>query len=98
MWTQRLKETGAMMMIGDGLLALSDPHRHCLLWKAGPRAWQEAVETFVEHPQITRVLGAVEVGLGFWIASRQQPQAPARAMDRLGSSVRSTARRAMAVH
>jgi len=97
MWMQRTKEALAMLMVGDGLLAMTEPHRHCLLWKAGPRLWQEAVETFVEHPNITRALGAVELSLGFWLASRQEPDQASVLPRRTAASMRSAARRAVGV-
>ena len=74
MWTQRLLEGAAMMMIGDGLLGLVEPRRHCLLWKAGPAWWERTVEPFVEHPNMTRVLGAAELALGVWLAHRETTQ------------------------
>lgn len=99
MWSQRIKETVAMMMIGDGLLALAEPERHCQLWMAGPQFWQRAVEPFVENPPLARALGAVELVAGFWLASRQYVEEPRRSTQRIRTSLRSAARELLhAVH
>ncbi len=71
---KRLKELLGMMMIGDGMLSLLDPKRHCLLWEIGPPPCREFIDEFVQHPGLTRLLGAVELGLGVWLASRQEPR------------------------
>jgi hypothetical protein len=72
MWTERLIETAAMMMIGDGLLAMVEPRRHCLLWKAGPAWWERTLDPFVDHPNMTRVVGAAGLALGVWLARRAE--------------------------
>jgi hypothetical protein len=67
------KESLAIMMIGDGLVTLVDPVRHCRLWMKGPRPWQRFLNVFVEHPVITRGLALGELALGIWLAERQNP-------------------------
>lgn len=81
-----------MLMIGDGLLALAEPERHCQLWLAGPRFWQKAVEPFVENPPLARALGAAELVAGFWLASRQYVHQPQRSTQQVGASLRAAAR------
>jgi hypothetical protein len=95
MWSQRIKETVAMLMIGDGLLALAEPERHCQLWMAGPRFWQKAVEPFVEHPPLARTMGALELVAGFWLASRQYVKQPRHSTQRAGTSLRTSAHELM---
>jgi hypothetical protein len=68
---RRLKELLAMMMIGEGVIAAIAPRRHTLLWNTGPRPLRRLVVYFARRPQITRILGAAEVGLGYWLARRQ---------------------------
>jgi hypothetical protein len=72
---ERMKELLGLLMIGDGALAFVEPRRHVLLWRRGPAAWQAMMDEFVERPGLTRWLGAAELALGFWLATRQ--------MDRL---------------
>jgi hypothetical protein len=67
------KESLAMMMIGDALVTLVDPQRHCRLWMNGPRPWREFVNLFVKHPIMARGLALGELGVGVWLAERQKP-------------------------
>jgi hypothetical protein len=67
------KESLAMVMIGDGVMTLVDPERHCRLWMKGPEAWRRFLDFFVEHPVMTRGLALAELGLGVWLAERQTP-------------------------
>ncbi|HRX86607.1 MAG TPA: hypothetical protein P5572_16410 [Phycisphaerae bacterium] len=79
----RLLETAAMMVIGDSVLALVAPRRHVALWKDGPRWWERMAEPFIRNPNMTRALGAAGLGLGIWLAQRNEPTAaPARITSR----------------
>ena len=67
------KESFAMMMIGDALVTMVGPQRHCRLWMKGPEKWQQFIRLFVQHPGITRGLALGELGLGMWLAEKQRP-------------------------
>jgi hypothetical protein len=67
------KESLAMIMIGDALVTLVDPQRHCRLWMKGPDKWRQFLSLFVQHPGITRSLALGELGLGMWLAEKQTP-------------------------
>ena len=67
------KESLAMIMIGDALMTLVDPQRHCRLWMKGPEKWRQFINVFVQHPGITRGLALGELGLGMWLAEKQRP-------------------------
>src|ERR1041385_9221101 len=69
------KESLAMMMVGDALVTLIDPQRHCRLWMKGPEKWQQFIGMFVQHPCIARGLALGELGLGKWLAEKQRPVA-----------------------
>lgn len=71
MIAERAAECLAMLMIGDGVLALVEPRRHLRLWEDGPSWWRGLVEPFVRRPNLTRCLGAGEIALGIWLAARQ---------------------------
>ena len=71
---RRILAIVAMLMIGDGVLALLFPRRHLLAWKLGPPAFQEAMEEFAERPGLTRVIGGAEALLGLWLAFGQESQ------------------------
>jgi hypothetical protein len=68
MIAERVKECLAMMMIGDGVLAVVEPRHHLALWESGPPWWRAVVEPFSARPSLTRCLGAGEVALGVWLA------------------------------
>ncbi|HXE54335.1 MAG TPA: hypothetical protein VN541_15035 [Tepidisphaeraceae bacterium] len=88
MWARRATELTAMMMIGDGLLSLAEPRRHCMLWHAGPRFWERMMEPFIDHPNMTRALGAAEFALGFWLATAQLPEEPVTSIEQVRSAGR----------
>jgi hypothetical protein len=64
----------AIMMIGDGALALLQPRRHMQLWNAGPAPWRNLVSFFEERPALTRATGAASIALGLWLASSLKPE------------------------
>jgi hypothetical protein len=68
---KRIVELMAMLAVGDGVIALAAPRRHSLLWRFGPEGYKRAMEAFAERPALTRLLAAVEVGLGLWLALSQ---------------------------
>lgn len=67
------KESLAMLMVGDALVTLVDPKRHCRLWMKGPEGWRRFLNLFIEHPGLTRGLAVVELALGVWLAEKQKP-------------------------
>jgi hypothetical protein len=74
---RRAGELGAMMMIGDGMLAAAWPKEHVRLWQSGPRLWRKILEPFASRPGMTRALGVAEMAVGAalaWATLRQQPQ------------------------
>ena len=73
MIARRLTEMLAMMAIGDGVLALTHPQRHAELWRGGPPIYREVVDWCARHPGGTSALGALEIGFGYWLATRQLP-------------------------
>lgn len=54
MWTERIKEVIAILLVGDGVVALVNPFRHSLLWRSGPGLWERLMDPFVETPALTR--------------------------------------------
>ena len=74
MWANRLKESIAMMSIGDGMLALIAPRNHVALWLLGPKRLRKLTLWFAENPTYTRIGGIAEIGLGIWLALRQYQQ------------------------
>ena len=75
MLVRRVTELAAMVLIGDGVIAMSAPSRHSLLWRGGPQLWGEFMQGLAERPNLVRTLGAAETSVGLWLALRQYPQA-----------------------
>ncbi len=75
---KRLLEFLGLLLVGDGVLSLVDPKRHCLLWEIGPKSCRDFIDEFAQHPASTRWLGAAEAALGVWLASEQKPGLRAR--------------------
>ena len=71
MWSRRLKETAALITIGDGALALIAPKEHSLLWEAGPEGIRKITRFFADNPNYMRLLGASQIAFGVWLAFRQ---------------------------
>ena len=71
MWSRRLKETFAVITVGDGVIELLAPREHSLLWDVGPEGVRKVVRYFAENPNHLRLIGAAQIALGLWIALRQ---------------------------
>ncbi len=71
MWSRRLKETLAVVTVGDGVIAFLAPKRHSLLWETGPDSVRSISRFFAENPNHMRLLGATQIAVGVWLALRQ---------------------------
>ncbi len=71
MWSKRLKETLAVITIGDGAIALVAPREHSLLWEVGPESARKVARFFADNPNYMRLLGTAQIGFGLWLALRQ---------------------------
>jgi hypothetical protein len=70
-WARRLKETFAILTVGDGIIELIFPAEHSLLWEFGPARVRKVARFFAENPNLMRLLGVAQVGFGIWLAQRQ---------------------------
>jgi hypothetical protein len=74
MWlmdTKRMKHFAAMVMIGDGMMALVRPKQDAHAWERGPRAWRGSMEWLAERPGLTRAIGVAQiVGGVLWALSQ----------------------------
>ena len=66
-----LRDLGTMALIGDGVAGLINPRQHCVHWRIGPKPYRKLIDKFVKHPNITRMLAAVEAGLGIWLILKE---------------------------
>ena len=71
MWARRLKETFAIITIGDGVIELIAPREHSLLWDAGPESVRKVARFSADNPNYMRLLGMAQIGFGIWLALRQ---------------------------
>ena len=49
------------------------PQSHVALWRNGPQGYRDLMDTFLENPNLTRAFGVAELGLGLWLAFREEP-------------------------
>ena len=70
-WGRRIKETFAIVAIGDGAIELLSPREHSLLWQAGPESTRKVARFFADNPGYMRLLGASQLAFGLWLALRQ---------------------------
>lgn len=71
MWARRIKETVAVLAIGDGVIEVLAPREHSLLWDVGPEGVRRVARHFAGNPNHMRLLGATQISLGLWLALRQ---------------------------
>lgn len=74
MFERRLTEVGAKLLIRNGVVALMAPRRLSRSWQAGPKPYQDFVETFIQRPILTRVVSLGQVALGVWLSRRHVPR------------------------
>jgi hypothetical protein len=51
-WARRLKETFAILTVGDGIIELIFPTEHSLLWEFGPARVRRVARSFAENPNL----------------------------------------------
>jgi hypothetical protein len=74
MWsteTKRMKHFAAMVLIGDGVMAIVRPQHDARAWKKGPRIWCESMQWLAERPALTRAIGAAQIVGGVIWALKQ---------------------------
>ena len=69
---KQMLDVFGMLLIGDGLLSIFHPRRHCRLWEVGPGPCRKMADEFVQHPTAARVAGTMELLLGLWLACDQE--------------------------
>jgi hypothetical protein len=75
-WSKRLKETFAIVTIGDGVVALLAPRQHSLLWgDIGPESARKIARFFADNPNYMRLLGVTQIAFGVWLAFEQYREA-----------------------
>jgi len=68
----RAKHFAAMVLIGDGVMALVHPERDAKAWKTGPKVWRDLMHGLSKRPVLTRAIGAAQIVGGIWWALKQE--------------------------
>lgn len=69
---KRAKHFMAMVLIGDGVMALICPRRDAHAWKKGPKLWRSLMGALHDRPTLTRAIGAAQiVGGVLWAMSQE---------------------------
>ena len=71
-FSKRWQHFMAMVLIGDGVMAVIHPEKDALAWKRGPRVWKDLMHELHERPGLTRAIGAAQIAGGVWWALRQE--------------------------
>lgn len=69
---KRWQHFAAMVLIGDGVMALVRPQHDAMAWKQGPRPWRQLMGELHERPALTRFIGAAQIAGGIWWALQQE--------------------------
>ena len=70
-WGRRMKETFAIVALGDGAIGLVSPREHSLLWEVGPDSTRKIARFFADNPGYLRLIGATQIAFGLWLALHQ---------------------------
>jgi hypothetical protein len=58
----------AMVLIGDGVMAVLNPQADAQAWKNGPWVWQKLMKDMRKHPTLTRIVGLGQIAAGVSLA------------------------------
>ena len=72
MAAERLKHFTAMVLIGDGVMALLHPKKDTVAWQKGPKVWNDLMHGLHRRPTLTRAIGAAQVLGAIWWALREE--------------------------
>jgi len=73
---KRWKHFAAMALIGDGVMAVVQPHRDAAAWSTGPAPWRALMKGLHDRPMLTRAIGAAQIVGGVWWALKQENESP----------------------
>jgi hypothetical protein len=76
LWTKRIKDLIALVLVGDGVLTLIAARDRALLWRFGPERLRKSTSWQADHPLYMRLEGIASIGIGMWLALRQYQEPP----------------------
>jgi hypothetical protein len=68
----RAKHFAAMVLIGDGVMAIVHPENDAKAWNQGPKFWKNWMHELSKRPNLTRAIGAAQIIGGIWWALKQE--------------------------
>jgi hypothetical protein len=68
----RAKHFAAMVLIGDGVMALIRPSADAKAWKQGPKPWRDLMHGLSKRPNLTRAIGVAQILGGIYWALKQE--------------------------
>jgi hypothetical protein len=68
----RAKHFAAMVLIGDGVMALIHPVADANAWSRGPKPWRDLMHCLAKRPNLTRAVGAAQIIGGIYWALKQE--------------------------
>lgn len=75
---RRVKHFAAMVLIGDGVMALVHPSKDAHAWSKGPQVWRKLMQELARRPVLTRAIGVAQVAWGCVVGAAAEPRAVAR--------------------
>ena len=70
--SDRWKHFAAMVLIGDGVMAIVRPTQDARAWARGPRSWKKLMRQLDRRPGLTRLIGIAQVAGGIYWAISQE--------------------------
>ena len=70
----RWKHFTAMVLIGDGVMAIIHPQHDARAWEKGPRPWRQLMRALHRRPNLTRFIGAIQIAGGVYWALQQEDE------------------------
>ena len=71
--SDRWKHFAAMVLIGDGVMAILRPTQDAEAWARGPRIWKKWMRSLHRRPGVTRVIGIAQIAGGiYWAISQEE--------------------------
>lgn len=68
---KRSQHFAAMVLIGDGVMALIHPSKDAEAWSKGPRPWRNLMQALARNPALTRGIGVAQIAAGVLWALHQ---------------------------
>ena len=81
------KHVAAMLVIGDGVMALVRPQWDAEVWAVGPEWWKRSMRFFRDRPALTRVIAAAQIAGGIWWALSEETSGQPSSAEESNSDV-----------